>query len=138
VTSKISPEYIVLLQGRTFVRLGGLLELAHSSGLRGIATPMLQVPSADNGQTAICSATVTIRDASYTAHGDANPGNVSRNIAPHLIRMAESRAVARALRFGLGVGETALEELGSADEVAPAAPNGTVKMTARNGASTPA
>jgi hypothetical protein len=133
MTSKISAEYIVTLQGRTFVRLGGLLELAHQSGLRGISTAMIQVPSQDNGQTAICSATVTIRDASYTAHGDANPGNVSRNIAPHLIRMAESRAVARALRFGLGVGETVLEELGSADEVPPAPVNGTARTPARNG-----
>ena len=120
MTVKVSGEYVVILQGRTFVRLGGLLELGHQQGLRGITTTMLQSPSAENAQTAICAATVTIRDCTYTAHGDANPGNVARNIAPHLIRMAESRAEARALRFGLGVGETALEELGSADEVAPA------------------
>jgi hypothetical protein len=51
----------------------------------------------------------------FTGIGDANPRNVNRNIANHLIRMAETRAKARALRDAFNVGMTAVEELESTD-----------------------
>ncbi len=48
----------------------------------------------------------------FTGIGDASPDNVGRTIAPHIIRMAETRAKARALRDAVNIGVTALEELG--------------------------
>jgi len=48
----------------------------------------------------------------FTAHGDAHEFNVTKNIFPHLYRMAETRAINRALRLMLGEGVTA-EELGN-------------------------
>ena len=45
------------------------------------------------------------------AHGDASPDNVSSSIRPHYVRMAETRAIARAIRFYLGISTTAQEEL---------------------------
>jgi hypothetical protein len=56
----------------------------------------------------------------FSGIGDASPENVGRNIAPHLIRMAETRAKARALRDAVNVGATALEELSDGDDAPPA------------------
>jgi hypothetical protein len=62
---------------------------------------------------------VETEQGTFTGIGDANPSNVTRMMAPHLLRMAETRAKARALRDAVNVGVTALEELADADETLP-------------------
>jgi hypothetical protein len=52
----------------------------------------------------------------FAGIGDAAPSNVNRMIVPHLIRMAETRAKARALRDAVNIGVTAVEELGDFDD----------------------
>ncbi len=106
-------------QGKRFVLYAGLLEEAHSRGLRSIETELLQVPAAQNGDVAIVRAVVRMEDGKFAGIGDASPQNVGRMIAPHLIRMAETRAKARALRDAINVGVTAFEELGG-EEAGPA------------------
>lgn len=114
-------EFFIERQGKRFVLYAGLLEEAHSRGLRGIETELLQAPTAENGEVAIARAVVRTEDGRFTGLGDANPQNVGRAIAPHVIRMAETRAKARALRDAINVGATALEELGEeAQEEVPA------------------
>lgn len=114
----------------------GLLAEAHEKGLEGIDTELVQTPTEENGQVAICKATVVIREPTgsvdpdtgepvfirktFTGLGDASPNNVSRNIVPHIIRMAETRSKARALRDGVNIGMTSLEELSGDDEAASA------------------
>ena len=99
----------------------GLLEEAHTRGLRSIETELLQVPGAGNGEVAIARAVVRTEEGKFSGIGDASPGNVSRAIVPHLIRMAETRAKARALRDAINVGVTAFEELGDeSSETVPA------------------
>ena len=116
----MKKEFIVERDGRSFVLYAGLLDLAHERGLRGITTTLVQVPSELNGMAAIVHATVETEQGTFTGLGDASPGNVTRLMAPHLIRMAETRAKARALRDAVNVGVTAFEELG--DD--PASANG--------------
>ena len=105
-------EYMIERQGKRFVLYAGLLEEAHSRGLRSIETELLQVPAAENGDVAIVRAVVRMEEGKFSGIGDAGPQNVGRMIAPHLIRMAETRAKARALRDAINVGVTAFEELG--------------------------
>ncbi|HET6318470.1 MAG TPA: hypothetical protein VFG86_18610, partial [Chloroflexota bacterium] len=102
--------------GRSFVLYAGLLDLAHERGLKAVTTTLVQIPSELNGNVAIVHATVETTQGTFTGLGDAAPDNVSRMMVPHLIRMAETRAKARALRDAVNVGVTALEELGDLDE----------------------
>ena len=110
-------EYMIERQGKRFVLYAGLLEEAHSRGLRSIETELLQVPAKENGEVAIVKASIRTEEGKFAGIGDASPQNVNRAIAPHLIRMAETRAKARALRDAINVGVTAFEELGGEEEV---------------------
>ena len=106
-------EFFIERQGRRYVLFAGLLDEAHAKGLRGIETELIQVPDEANGNVAIVKATARMGDdRTFCGLGDASPQNVGRNIVPHLTRMAETRAKARALRDAVNVGATALEELG--------------------------
>jgi hypothetical protein len=107
-------------QGRAFVLYAGLLDEAHQKGLKAIRTRLIQAPCSENGETTICLAEVEMEDGRvFSGIGDATPHNVGRNIAPHAIRMAETRAKARAMRDAINVATVALEELSDDDLDAP-------------------
>jgi hypothetical protein len=117
----IPREYVITQQGREYVLSDGLLHglVQLSRGFYDLATEIVQLPTAENAQTAVVTAKVTVFDPetghvlrTATGIGDASPANVGRMVAIHCLRMAETRSVARALRHLLGVGLTALEELG--------------------------
>lgn len=114
---KYNTDKVVSLQGKEYILFEGLLECAHQEyDLQGIDTQLIQIPNEENGHEAIVRAEVITKDGKkFTAIGDANPSNVNSKIRPHLIRMAETRAVGRALRFLTGYG-TVFEELGELDE----------------------
>ena len=114
-------EYMIERQGRRFVLYAGLLDEAHARGLRSIETELLQVPGPENGEVAIARAVVRTEEGKFSGIGDASPDNVGKAIRPHIIRMAETRAKARALRDAINVGVAALEELdGEPEEITPA------------------
>jgi hypothetical protein len=108
----VDAKYITNRQGKDFVLYPGLVDLAHRRGLLGIETTLIQIPCADNGMVAVVHARALMPQGSWDGLGDASANNVSKNIAPHIIRMAETRAKARALRDATNVAETAEEELG--------------------------
>lgn len=98
-------EFIQKLQGgKEYILYGGLLLLAHDRGFKSIQVKLLQAPSEANGHTAICEAQVVDdKGQVWTEIGDANDKNCSSRVAPHKIRMAATRAKARALRDALGI-----------------------------------
>ena len=123
---RLDKRFVQLRQGRQFVAYPGLLDLLHqlSEGFFAIDTEVLQLPTAENNLTAVCQARVRIFDPQdadvvrrlTTGIGDADPTNVSAQMKPHLLRMAETRAKARALRDAVNVGMAALEELGPEEQ----------------------
>ncbi len=109
-------EFVINRHGKDYVLYAGLLDEAHQQGLSAIRTQLVQPPAAENGQVAICLAEVTTERGTFTGLGDASPDNVSRAMVNALIRLAETRAKARALRDAINVSMVAVEELA---EMAP-------------------
>src|SRR5262245_15900511 len=101
---------------RETIAYAELLKLAHKEGLKSIATSLVLQPSEENGRLAIVKAAVETERGHFEGLGDADPGNVDDFLTPHLIRVAETRAKARALRDAVNVGVVSFEEL---DGVAP-------------------
>lgn len=127
---KLEDKFVINLKGKDFVLYAGLLDLGHQKGIAQLETSLLQYPSKENGMEAIAKATAVSKTGEvYTDIGDANPKNTNKNIAPHLIRMASTRAKARVLRDMANIGMTALEELGDFEDVVGG--NGTKKKTAK-------
>jgi hypothetical protein len=93
------------------VLYAGLLNQAHDEGLARLKTSILQIPTEENGRIAIVKAEVETSKGLFEAIGDACPENVDDFLAPHLIRVAETRAKARALRDAVNVGVVSFEEL---------------------------
>jgi len=120
----------------------GLLSKAHDEGLQRVATRLVQVPSDENGRTAIVKALVETKKGRFEGIGDATPENVNSFIVPHLIRMAETRAKARALRDAVNVGVISFEELdGDAfppepSDLGPGAPSAPTRAARGNGGTT--
>lgn len=116
-------EFIVERQGRAFVLYAGLLDLAHQQGLKSIRTELVQMPTEANNRIAICMATVVLeaegQERLFTGIGDAAPNNVAPAMHTCLIRMAETRAKARALRDATNVGMAAFEEMDGDEPAKP-------------------
>jgi hypothetical protein len=106
---------ILLLDGRWYVTSAGLLRLAKNRGCRGIHTRALENFSDPRTGCWVFKATVYKGSCSkgFVGYGDANPSNVSPLVRGAEMRVAETRAVNRALRKAYGIGLCSVEELGS-------------------------
>lgn len=109
----MDPKYIVRISGKEHVTYDGLLDEAHAKGLVGLTVEVTQQPREENGWTTICTALASFSDGRHFSEvGDANPKNCNSKIAAHSIRMAATRAKARALRDALNIKGAAAEEFG--------------------------
>jgi hypothetical protein len=99
--------------GKWYVTHAGLLRLACDKGCLGIRTT-LQTKLSDPGRNKwIFKAIVYPTPASkgFVGFGDADPSNVSPLVRGAEMRVAETRAVNRALRKAYGIGLCSVEEL---------------------------
>ena len=106
---------ILWLNGGWYVTSGGLLRIAKENHCHGIhAHAMSKLSDATNNRW-IFKATVYKSPSSkgFVGYGDADPSNVSTLVHGAEMRIAETRAVNRALRKAYGIGLCSIEELGS-------------------------
>jgi hypothetical protein len=123
---RFGAENVIERQGRAMVLWPGLLGEAHKKNVKSIRTELLRLDV--DVCVAVVKATVEMEDGRvFEGIGDASPKNVSATIAPHYIRMAETRAKARALRDAVNVsGDEDIpdDEIDhGAQETRPARPN---------------
>lgn len=115
---KLDERFITTIEGKDFVYYAGLLDLAHQKNLLKMEVETLQYPTKENEHMAICRAIAqTSMGGTFSDVGDATPHNCNSKVARHLLRMASTRAKARALRDLVNIGMTCLEELGDLSEV---------------------
>src|SRR6266478_1711719 len=102
------------LEGRWYVTHSGLLRLASRKGCRGITTILQERLSDVAAGRWVFKATVYKSPSSkgFVGYGDADPTNTSPLVRGAEMRVAETRAVNRALRKAYGIGLCSVEELG--------------------------
>src|SRR6202050_5828678 len=104
----------------------GLLRISELRRCAGIRTVVRRDLSDPVSSFWVFSATVykTFRSKGFVGYGDANPSNVSPLVRGAEMRIAETRAVNRALRRAYGIGLCSVEELGSQPASIPPLPDG--------------
>ncbi len=116
--AKLDERFITNIKGKDFVLYAGVLDLATQKGLLKLEVELLQFPTKENGNEAICRAVAESKTGEvFSDIGDANPKNCHSQIVKHLIRMASTRAKARALRDMCNIGIACIEELADFDDV---------------------
>jgi hypothetical protein len=128
-TPKLKDGFLKNIKGKDFVLYAGVLDLATQKGLLKLEVELLQFPTKENGNEAICRAIAEGKNGeTFSDIGDSNPNNCTPMIAKHLIRMASTRAKGRCLRDMCNIGIACLEELSDLDDVMG---NGSAKKTTR-------
>ena len=98
-----------------YVTHTGLLRLARRKRCRGIHVEAVDSLCDSAANRFVLKATVypSKESAGFVGYGDADPSNVSLLVRGAEMRIAETRAVNRALRKAYGIGICSVEEIGS-------------------------
>ena len=126
----ISSGDLQLLNERWYVTHTGLLGLARRKRCCGIHVEAVDSLCDSGANRFVLKATVFPSKGSsgFVGYGDADPSNVSSLVRGAEIRIAETRAVNRALRKAYGIGICSVEEIGTipnpVERLAPQNANG--------------
>jgi hypothetical protein len=106
---------IILFGNGWYVSHAGLLRLAEHRRCFGIHTRPVLPSSEPTQHRWVFKATVfkSRTCKGFVGYGDADPSNVSERVRGAEMRVAETRAVNRALRKAYGIGICSVEEIGS-------------------------
>src|SRR5437879_7947862 len=115
---RIAMGDLILLDGKWYVTHSGLLRLAHRTRCSGIRVQAVREFCNPAISRWVLKATVytSPRSKGFVGYGDADPSNVSPLVHGAEMRVAETRAVNRALRKAYGIGTCSVEALGSLAE----------------------
>jgi hypothetical protein len=110
----VSRGEVLFIDGKWYVTHAGLLRIALRQRCCGIRTVLQERQSDPIAGRWVFKATVYKRPGSkgFVGYGDADPSNVSSLVHGAEMRVAETRAVNRALRKAYGIGLCSVEELG--------------------------
>lgn len=111
----VSTGELLYIDGNWYITHAGLLRIALRQHCLGIRTALQERQSDSAANRWVFRATVYKSRASrgFVGYGDADPSNVSPLVRGAEMRIAETRAVNRALRKAYGIGLCSIEELGS-------------------------
>jgi hypothetical protein len=111
----IAAGDLQFLDGRWYVTHAGLLRTTQRRRCHAIRSSLQKDVSDPIANRWVFKATVykTPSSRGFVGYGDADPTNVSALVRGAEMRMAETRAVDRALRKAYGIGLCSVEELGS-------------------------
>jgi hypothetical protein len=117
-TLSIAAGELTLISQHWYVTHAGLLRIAHGRHCHAIKTQLERTLSDATERRWIFRAIVypSPDSTGFTGYGDADPSNVVSTFYGCELRIAETRAVNRALRKAYGIGICSLEELGSTDQ----------------------
>ena len=106
---------LLRLDGHWYVTHSGLIRLARRSRCSGIhVEPVVQFSDPATSRWAFKATVFKSRTCrGFVGYGDADPSNVSFLVHGAEMRVAETRAVNRALRKAYGIGICSVEEIGS-------------------------
>jgi hypothetical protein len=115
---------LLLLDGRWYVTHTGLLGVARRKRCAGMNVQPVQAFCNPQAQHWAFQATVYKSKVcrGFVGYGDADPSNVSFLVQGAEMRVAETRAVNRALRKAYGIGICSVEEIGSVTERSTSSP----------------
>lgn len=108
---------LLLLESGWYVTHTGLIRLAARRHCRGInVQPITEFSDSRNGRYVFKAIVYRSRTCQgFVGYGDADPSNVSFLVHGAEMRVAETRAVNRALRKAYGIGICSVEEIGSTE-----------------------
>src|SRR6516164_7088697 len=111
----VTAGHLQFLNGRWYITHSGLLSVAWRNRCSGIRTTVEKHLCDLAIKRWVFKATVYKGSHSkgFVGYGDADPSNVSPLVRGAEMRIAETRAVNRALRKAYGIGLCSVEELGS-------------------------
>ena len=114
----VSLGDLILLDGKWYVTHSGLLGIARRKRCSGIQVrPAVPFCDPATSRWAFKATVYKSRNCKgFVGYGDADPSNVSPLVHGAEMRVAETRAVNRALRKAYGIGICSVEELGSRSE----------------------
>jgi hypothetical protein len=109
---------LLLIDGRWYVTHSGLLKIAKRNQCLGIRIQPVAEFCETSALRYVFRATVYTSSEckGFVGYGDANPSNISPIVHGAEMRVAETRAVNRALRKAYGIGVCSVEEIGSITE----------------------
>jgi len=112
---------LVIVEGKWYVTHKGLLSLAQRCNCFAISVRPVHNYCDPTLRRWIFKATVykSSRFRGFIGYGDADPSNTSPLVHGAEMRVAETRAVNRALRKAYGIGLCSVEELGWATRISP-------------------